>query len=106
MAESLRGFAMGTTTTEVAITISLTDLENLIRRVVREELARLPRTSAPSILDDWSHEGPEDPAGDEELLAEALAVLEEYGDKPETWMKWEDFTEELARAEASGELPD
>jgi hypothetical protein len=77
------------TATEAAITISLTDLENLIRRVVREavreELACVAPSPAPSILDDWSHEGPDDPAGDEELLNEALAMLEEYGDKPETW---------------------
>jgi hypothetical protein len=97
---------MSATTNEVAITISLTDLENLVRRVVREELARLLRAPATSILDDWSHEGPDDPAGDEILLREALAMLKEYGDKPETWMKWEDFEAELARAEASGELPD
>ncbi len=93
-------------TTEAATTISLAQLENLIRRVVREELARALRSTTPSILDDWSHEGPDDPAGDEELLAEALIVLEQYGDKPETWMTWEDFEAELDRAEARGELPD
>ena len=100
---------MSATMPQAAITISLTDLENLIRRVVREvvheELSRLPRTPATPILDDWSQEGPDDSAGDEQLLHEAMAVLEEYGDKPETWTKWEDFEAELDRAEASGELP-
>lgn len=74
-----------------------------VRKVVREEFARLPRTSALSILDDWDHEGPDDPAGDEAALQDALVALEEYGDKPETWMKWEDFEAELVRAEAAGE---
>ena len=97
---------MSATSTKTSVTISLADLENLIRRVVREELTRLLRQPTPSIGDDWSHEGPDDPAGDAALLADALAVLEEYGDKPETWMKWEDFEAELDRAEANGELPD
>jgi hypothetical protein len=58
------------------ITANLTDLENLIRRVVREELTRQSRNL--SILDDWSHEGPDDPAGDEQLLREAVEVSERY----------------------------
>jgi len=95
---------MSATTAQAAITISLTDLESLIRRVMREELARQSHRRATSILYDWSQEGPDDPAGDEEFLSEALAVLEEYGDKPETWTKWEDFEAELDKAEARGEL--
>ena len=42
---------------------------------------------------------------DEGLLKGALAVLEEYGDKPKSWMRWEEFEAELDRAEAAGELP-
>jgi hypothetical protein len=83
-------------------TIRLTDLEAMIRRVIREELAH----HALSVLDDWSQEGPDDRAGDEESLADALVVLEEYKDRPEAWADWEDFKAELARAEAAGELPD
>jgi hypothetical protein len=83
------------------ITLSLSDLETMIRRVIREELAR----HTLSVLDDSSQEGPDDPAGDEELLADALIVLEQYKDKPEAWTDWEDFKAELASAEASGELP-
>jgi hypothetical protein len=83
-------------------TITLAELENMIRRVIREELTR--HTLSP--LDDWSQEGPDDPAGDQELLHDALVVLEEYGDKPEAWLKWEDFEAELDRAEAAGELRD
>ncbi len=82
------------------------ELENLIRRIVREELARLLRSPARTLLDDWRQEGPEDAEGDAQLAADALAVLEEYKDTPEAWMKWEDFEAELDRAEAAGELPD
>lgn len=97
---------MGATMTEAAITISMTDLENLIRRVVREELARLSRTAAPSILDDWSHEGPDDPAGDEELLAEALVMSQQYRENKEGWKSWEDFKAELKQeTEAPHALP-
>ena len=38
------------------------------------------------------------------LLKDALALLEEYGNKPESWMSWEEFEAELDRAEAAGEL--
>lgn len=97
------------TTTEVTVNMSLTDLEAFIRRVVREavheELTDMLRTPNRAILEYWEHEGPDDSAGDEALLREGLAVIEEYGDKPETWMKWEDFEAELDRAEARGELP-
>jgi hypothetical protein len=81
-------------------------LENLIRRVVREELARLLRKPARSILDDQAQEGPEDAAEDEVLLAEASAVLQQYASQPDAWMSWEEFEAELDRAEAAGELPD
>jgi hypothetical protein len=83
-------------TPEATTTISLAQLENLIRRVVREELARVLRSTTPSILDDWSQEGPDDPAGDEELLAEALITIEQYkkGDR-EGWKTLEEFEAEL-----------
>src|SRR5262245_21956454 len=100
---------MSATPTEATITISLTDFENLLRRIVREtvreEMARLLRRPTP-ILEDWRHEGPEDPEGDEELTADALALLEQYQDDAAAWMSWEEFKAELTRAEAAGELPD
>jgi hypothetical protein len=96
---------MSATMTQATITISLTDLENLIRRVVREELSRLPRMAALSILDDWSQEGPDDPKGDKELLTEALTMIEEYEKHPEGWKTLEEFEAELAQAEAARELP-
>jgi hypothetical protein len=82
------------------------ELERLVRRVVREELIRLLQRPVSSILDDWRQEGPEDSAEDELLLQEALAVLQNYGHKPEEWLSWEAFEAELDQAEARGELPD
>lgn len=96
---------MNTNPPEPVFSVSSADLESLIRRVVREELIRLLRAPVRSILDDWEQEGPEDPEGDEMLLIEALAVLQEHGDKPEHWMSWEDFETEIDKAEARGELP-
>lgn len=91
--------------TETTIPLSMVDLEALMRRVVREELQRLARMRPTSIVDDWRHEGPDDPAGDQELLSEALAVLDQYANDSDAWRSWDDFKAELERAEASGELP-
>jgi hypothetical protein len=93
------------TNAQTTITMSPAELEALIRRVVREEISQLVSASKPSILDDSSHEGPDDPEGDRELLTQALAVLEQYGDKPDAWTDWETFKAELKQAEAAGELP-
>jgi hypothetical protein len=82
--------------------ISSNELEAFVRRVVREEIARLLHAPVRSILIAQSQEGPDDPAGDELLLREALAVLQEYGDKPEAWMDWEDFEAELRQNVVQG----
>lgn len=82
------------------------ELESLVRRVVREELMRLMRPESSEYSEAERHEGPDDPVQDDRLLRDALAELREYGDKPEAWMKWEDFEAELERADAAGELPD
>lgn len=66
-----------------------------MREVVHEELIHTAPPTPLSILDDWRHEGPTDPQGDEELLQEALTVLTELKNKPEAWMSWEDFEKEL-----------
>ncbi len=71
------------------------ELEVLIRRVIREELIRLLQAPVRSILDDWKQEGPDEPIEDDLLLQDALAVLQNYGDKPEAWLSWEDFETEL-----------
>ena len=81
------------------------ELEKLVRRMVREELRELLHKARPEILDDRSHEGPEDPDGDEQLLSQALATLQAHHEHPEDWMDWEEFEAELDRAEAAGELP-
>ena len=90
---------------QTTVTLSPNELQVLVRRVVREELTRLLRAPVRSILEDWGQEGPDDPAQDELLLREALAVLQGFEDQPEAWMNWEDFEAELDRAEAAGELP-
>lgn len=89
-----------------SVTTNPSELESLIRRIVRQELRSLLSSSRGSLLADLNQEGPEDPLGDEELLGEALVVLEQYGNAPDEWMSWEDFEFQLAAAEAAGELPD
>jgi len=92
---------MNMSTTQATFSISLIDLEVLIRRVVREAV----HEELASILDYVEHEGADDPAGDAEILADALALSRRYRDNKEGWKSWEDFKEELKRAEAAGELP-
>ena len=58
-----------------------------------------------SILHDWQHEGPEDPAADEMLLEQALELAREFRNAPDELMSLKDFQQELARGEATGELP-
>jgi hypothetical protein len=94
---------MGATTQRSVVSVSLNDLESLIRRVIREELARQRQLD---ILEDWSHEGPDDSDGDENLLRDALAASQEYRASKEGWLRWEEFEAEIERAEAAGELPD
>src|SRR5260370_25591417 len=76
------------------------------RCMVREEVSRLLQPSKPSVLDDWSHEGPDDPEGDAELLQEALEVIRQREQNREPSVGWEEFKAELRTAEAAGELPD
>ncbi len=91
---------------EMTITLSRDQLEDLIRRVVREEIDRLGGTSPRSILDDPQHEGPDDPAQDEQLLREALERREKYRDLPEARTGLGELRREIVRLEAADELPD
>lgn len=91
---------------QTTVSLSPAQLEQLIRRIVREEVSRLLQQPKPSVLDDWSHEGPEDPEGDAELLQEALEVVRQRKQNPEASLGWEKFKAELRAAEAVGELPD
>ena len=58
-----------------------------------------------SVLEYWEHEGPDDPGGDEELLAEALEVISQHEKDTSGWKTLEEFEAELAQAEATHELP-
>lgn len=86
--------------------LTIADLEALIRRVVREELAHAATAASPSLLDDWSHEGADDPAADAALLAEVLAERADERHTPTARVAWAAAQAELDRAEAAGELPD
>ena len=81
------------------ITLSLNELEALIRRAVKEavheEFARVLRQAPASAVENRSHEGPGDPAGDQLVLAEALAERDRYRTDPETWMEWGAFKREM-----------
>jgi hypothetical protein len=86
--------------TTATITITLGDLEALVRRVVheavREELAHALRSPNPAVLDYWRHEGPDDPDGDAELLADAEAVIAEFERDPVGWLTLDQFEADLA----------
>jgi hypothetical protein len=91
------------------VTINLTDLESLIRRVVqqtvRDEFAHLLRKPDRLVLEYWEHEGPDDPGGDEKLLAEALEMISQHEKDTTGWKTLEEFEEELAQAEVAHVLP-
>lgn len=101
---------MSVASPQFTTTLSLMEMEALIRRVVKEavheEFARALQHIPSSIVDDWTHEGPYDPAGDSLLLAEALAERERYRANPQEHLDWDAFKAELREAEAAGELPD
>lgn len=84
---------------QTTVTLTVSELEALIRRVVREELLRLIQQQ-PSILEDWSHEGADDPEGDEELLTEVLTEIEREKTTPAVRISWEAAQAELDRAES------
>lgn len=81
------------------VTISVTELDTLIRRAVREavhdELKQLLRTDATKVVDDWAQEGVEDEEGDKVLLAEALQVLQEQQKDKSAWQSWEQYKADL-----------
>ncbi|MBI4771265.1 MAG: hypothetical protein HY784_12870 [Chloroflexi bacterium] len=101
---------MSTAQPQTVTTISLTDLESLLHRVVRdavhEELTQLLRRPRPEAPGDWEHEGPDDPQGDADLLVEALTMSQQYHADPQGWDDWVDFKAEMNKAEAAGELLD
>ena len=90
---------MSMATPQFTTTLSLNEMESLIRRVVKEavheEFARVMRQLPSAIVDGWAHEGPDDPAGDRLLLAEALAESERYRAVPQEQLEWSAFKAEL-----------
>jgi hypothetical protein len=100
---------MSSPSAEFNTSLTVTEMETLIRRVVREavheEFSRLLASLPGSVVNNWAHEGEDDPAGDALLLAEALAERERYRTDPDAWIDWETFKAELKAAEATGELP-
>lgn len=100
---------MSVASPQVTTTLGLSEMESFIRRAVREavheEFAYVLRRVPLSISADWSHEGPDAPAGDQMLLADALAERERYRTDSGAWMDWQAFKAELRAAEAAGELP-
>lgn len=100
---------MGSPSPQFSTTLSLAEMETLIRRIVKdavhEEFARLLE-QVPAIAADWTHKGRDDPEGDQLLLAEALAELERYRASPGEWSDWEALKAELNASEEAGELPD
>ncbi|NUO83571.1 hypothetical protein HUU05_26145 [candidate division KSB1 bacterium] len=93
------------TTPSTNISVNPFDLESLIRRVVREEVMHLLRKPNRAVVEYWEHEGPDDPAGDQQLLNDALALLQKYETNREGWKTLEEFEAELAEAEVKDELP-
>lgn len=81
--------------------VQLGDLEQIIRTAVRQEVqaefARLLHTPSPVVLEYWLHEGPEDESDDEELVTEALEMLQVYQSDKSAWISLEDFEAELAK---------
>jgi hypothetical protein len=101
---------MSMATPQFTTTLSLNEMESLIRRVVKEavheEFARVIHQLPSSIVEDWAHEGTGELEGDRLLLAEALTESERYRANPQEHADGGTFKAELRDAEAVGELPD
>jgi uncharacterized protein (DUF433 family) len=90
---------MSVASPQFSTTLSLTEMEALIRRAVKEavheEFARVLRQAPASVVENWTHEGPSNPAGDQLLLAEGLTERERYRTNPEVGMEWGAFNKEM-----------
>ena len=82
------------------ISIPLSELETLLRRIVREEVHK-ELAQLLTALGDFSTEGGEDQSADAALLAEALEESERQHQNPEGWQDWRAFRAQLA-AEGKG----
>ena len=90
---------MSSAAPQVNTTLSLTELEALIRRAVKEavheEFARVLRQAPASTVENGSHEGPSDPAGVQLVLAETLPERDRYRTNPEVGIVWGAFKKEV-----------
>jgi uncharacterized protein YuzE len=80
------------------------EIENASQQVP-DLLARLAgemQTAGIAELEYQLHEGPDDAAGDEELLAEALEMLRAYKRDKSGWKSLEDFEAELSQKQLRG----
>ena len=64
---------------------------------LRGHLARQVNTHGPDVSEYLLHEGPDDAAGDDELLAEALEILQTYKHDKSGWKPLEDLEAELSQ---------
>jgi hypothetical protein len=60
-----------------------------------QEFTSMMQPLPSSIVDDWTHEGPDDPDADRLALAEAMSELEHYRTHPQDAMDWESFKAQL-----------
>jgi len=87
---------------DVAVTITVAELEAIIRRVVREEMQRHSDWIVREMIEFWRNEGPPDLEGDELLARDALELIEKYKDDHSGFITLEQLEAELA-AEAAAE---
>lgn len=89
---------------ETSTTVSVAELEAIVRRVVREEIRHQADWIVREMIEFWRNEGPPDPEDDEMLLKDALEQIEKYKDDYSGCITLEELEAELAAE--SNELPD
>lgn len=67
-----------------------------VRAAVCEEMKRAFGTPLRKLMEEWEHQGPYDPEGDDLLLADALKIIEKYKDDRSGWVTLEELEAELA----------
>lgn len=90
--------------TETVVTLTISELEAIIRRVVHEEMRQQSDWIVRELIEFWRNEGPPDLEDDELLAREALEQIEKYQDDFSSCITLEELEAELA-AEAN-ELSD
>ncbi|MGH9766961.1 MAG: hypothetical protein ACREAB_05940, partial [Blastocatellia bacterium] len=88
--------------TKTVATITVAELEAIIRRVAREEMRQHSDWIVREMIEFWRNEGPPDLEGDELLARDALELIEKYKNDHSGFITLEELEAELA-AEASAE---